>query len=387
MSDEPSGRRRHLGRGLSALLGEEESDFAELDKLRQSRTAPIEHLHPGPFQPRRHFDDEALASLVESIREKGVLQPLLVRRHPDEPNHFQIIAGERRWRAAQRARLHEIPIVVKEIADREALEIALIENVQRQDLTPVEEAEGYARLIEDYGHTQDALAQAIGKSRSHIANTMRLLNLPDGVRLLLQEGKLTAGHARALIGTEDPQALAETVVGRGLNVRQTEKLVKTERGDTAPPAVRKRRQRSQSGGSAGDPDIRDLEESLSGRLGVRVTIDHGPSGGTLSLSYGALEQLDDLVARLSRDPARPGEDGTRADELPDGSAIGNGDGFGQPMWDREPGGRDPDAALTPESIERLLRGAMDEPEPGESGPTDVTSNDEATTDDEAIPRQ
>ena len=201
MTDDPTRRRatNKLGRGLSALLGDEEEDQAQLDRLRQTRSLPVERLTPGPFQPRRRFDAEELAELAESIREQGVLQPVLVRRAPDGDS-YEIIAGERRWRAAQLAQLHEIPVLVREFDDRTAMEIALVENVQRRDLTALEEADGYHRLIEEYGHSQEEVARAVGKSRSHVANTLRLLNLPGEVRTLLEDGQLTAGHARTLIG-------------------------------------------------------------------------------------------------------------------------------------------------------------------------------------------
>ena len=222
MTDDPTRRRatNKLGRGLSALLGDEEEDQAQLDRLRQTRSLPVERLTPGPFQPRRRFDAEELAELAESIREQGVLQPVLVRRAPDGDS-YEIIAGERRWRAAQLAQLHEIPVLVREFDDRTAMEIALVENVQRRDLTALEEADGYHRLIEEYGHSQEEVARAVGKSRSHVANTLRLLNLPGEVRTLLEDGQLTARHARTLIGHEDAVALAREVVTRKLNVRDT----------------------------------------------------------------------------------------------------------------------------------------------------------------------
>ena len=227
MSDDGHGTRRgaRLGRGLSSLLGEDGDDLAQLDRLRQSRNVPIEQISPGPYQPRRQFDQEALAALADSIRERGVLQPILLRRDP-EGEGFQIVAGERRWRAAQLAQLHEVPALIRELADDEALEIALIENIQRSDLTPLEEAEAFRRLVDEHGHTQEAVAQAVGKSRSHVANTMRLLALPDSVKQQLDAGNLSAGHARALLGAEDPAALAEEVIRRRLNVRQTERREK-----------------------------------------------------------------------------------------------------------------------------------------------------------------
>ncbi|NKB55463.1 MAG: ParB/RepB/Spo0J family partition protein [Alphaproteobacteria bacterium] len=286
-------KRRGLGRGLSALLGDEAEDYASLDRLRLSKMVPIEFLRPGGVQPRKHFDDESISALVESIREKGVLQPLLVRRHAEHTNAYEIVAGERRWRASQRAGLREVPVVIKELDDSEALEIALIENVQREDLTPIEEAEGYRRLMDEFDHTQEALAQAIGKSRSHIANLLRLLTLPDSVKQLVNEGTLSAGHARALINTDAPDELARAVVRRGLNVRQTEKLVK-QQGD-APvrePIAR-------------DPNIVALENDLGQLLGLKVTIKTRGEGGTLDIAYETLEQLDDVLHRLTHGEKYP----------------------------------------------------------------------------------
>ena len=212
MTDGPSSdqnKRTNLGRGLAALFGEDNEAYASLDKVRSTKTVPIEHLRPGKYQPRHHFDEGAVSALAESIKAQGILQPILVRRVSDRPNDFEIVAGERRWRAAQIAKLHEVPVLIRDLSDAESLELAIVENVQRQDLTPLEEAEGYKRLIDEFQHTQEDLARTLGKSRSHIANTLRLLGLPQGVKLLLDEGKLTAGHARALITVEDPAALAE----------------------------------------------------------------------------------------------------------------------------------------------------------------------------------
>ena len=283
-------RKRGLGRGLSALLGDETEDYATLDRVRLSKTVPIELLHPGDAQPRRHFDDDAIAALITSIREKGVLQPLLVRRHPAQTNEYEIVAGERRWRAAQGAGLTEVPVVIKELDDSEALELALIENVQREDLTAVEEAEGYQRLMEEYGHTQEALSRVIGKSRSHIANLLRLLTLPDLVQEMVNDGRLSAGHARALINTEAPSVWAELIVARGLSVRQTEQMVKKSAaaGPKAAlaPAVR-------------DPNIVALENDLSQLLGLKVLIKTKGEGGTLDIAYETLEQLDDVLHRLT----------------------------------------------------------------------------------------
>lgn len=298
------GGKRNLGRGLSALLGSENEDYASLDRVRLSKMVPIELVHPGPFQPRHNFDDEQLQALADSIRQNGILQPILVRRHPQTPNAFEIVAGERRWRAAQIARLHEVPVLIRELGDREALELAIIENVQRQDLSPLEEADGYRRLLEEFGNTQEELAKHVGKSRSHIANTLRLLNLPEGVKVLLEQGKLSAGHARALLNAKDPMALAEKVVAKGLNVRQAERLVQAERE----PAKAERTAKT-AVSTAKDPDTVALERDLSALLGLKVTISFQGQGGALTIHYQTLEQLDDVLQRLSHTPAKsPGGD-------------------------------------------------------------------------------
>src|SRR6266446_10349516 len=227
--------RRQLGRGLSALFGEAEG--ATTDDPAPQRRVPIELIRPGALQPRRRFADAELDALAQSIREKGVLQPLLVRPLAAEEADFELVAGERRWRAAQRVGVHEVPVIIRRITDTEALEIALVENLQREDLSPLEEAEAYSRLMGEFGRTQASLADAVGKSRSHVANTMRLLSLPAPVRRQLDEGELSAGHARALLAAADPAALAAEVVRRGLNVRATERLV--QRRAEAPPGARR----------------------------------------------------------------------------------------------------------------------------------------------------
>jgi ParB family chromosome partitioning protein len=292
MADESG--KRNLGRGLSALLGGAPPEARD-DDARSPRSVPIDAVHPGRFQPRRQFAEEALEALAQSIRENGILQPLVVRRHPDKPGAWEIVAGERRWRAAQRVRLHEVPVVVRELGDRAALEVALVENVQRQDLGPLEEAEGYRRLIEEFGHSQDALARQIGKSRSHVANTLRLLKLPPAVRELLEAGAINAGHARALIGAVNAEALAKRAAAEDLSVRTVEQLV------AGGPSGAKR---STGGGGRParrvDADTAALERTLGERLGLKVVIEHGAGGGTLSVTYKTLEQLDDVVARLGR---------------------------------------------------------------------------------------
>ena len=289
MSEEPRPRMmaRGLGRGLSALLGEGGDETPKA--LRQVAT---ELLQPGRFQPRRHFDQESLDALADSVRAQGILQPILVRRSPENPNTYEILAGERRWRAAQAARLHEVPVLVRELGDREASEIALVENVQRQDLNPVEEAQGYRRLIDEFGHTQEALASALGKSRSHIANTLRLLTLPDEIQTMIADGRLTAGHARALVTVSDPLAIAQEIIAQGLNVRQTEGYVRARDREGAGKSDGKR------SGQPKDPNVAALEQELAQLLGLKTTIRSDHDGGVLSIRYRTLDQLDLVLARL-----------------------------------------------------------------------------------------
>jgi len=274
-----------LGRGLSALLGEPTAEAAAPghDGI---RTLPIEMLEPGPFQPRGPIDPGPLQELADSIKEHGVLQPILAREKPGHAGHYEIIGGERRWRAAQLAHLHEVPVLLRNLDDRAAMAAALVENLQRQDLNALEEAEGFRRLTEEFGLTQDQLGQAVGKSRSHVANTLRLLGLPDRVRELLRDGALTAGHARALLTAPDAEALALQVVDRGLNVRQTEAL-----------AAAKPREPGEKPAQA--PETLALERDLSNRLGLKVSIRHGGRGGQVTIQYRDLDQLDGLVQRLN----------------------------------------------------------------------------------------
>ena len=299
------GGKRNLGRGLSALLGAENEDYASLDRVRLSKMVPIELVHPGPFQPRHNFDEEQLQALADSIRQNGILQPILVRRHPQTPNAFEIVAGERRWRGAQIARLHEVPVMIRELGDREALQLAIVENVQRQDLSALEEADGYRRLLEEFGNTQEDLAKHVGKSRSHIANSLRLLNLPDPIKVMLEQGKLTAGHARALLNAVDPIAVAEKILAKGLNVRQAEKLVQDERKPAAKPAAKGSGGAAVGAATGKDPDPVALERALSALLGLRGPISFQGQGGSLSIHYRTLEQLDDVLQRLSHAPAKP----------------------------------------------------------------------------------
>jgi ParB family chromosome partitioning protein len=290
MNEEPAVRKRPsgLGRGLSSLLGEVAQEAPVAGGGRSGlQSLPVASIEPNPGQPRRQFDEEALAELAKSIGSRGLIQPIVVR-----PNghRYQIVAGERRWRAAQKAQLHEIPVIVREFDDAETLEIALVENVQRQDLNAIEEAEAYKKLIGDYGHTQEDLGQLVHKSRSHIANLLRLLDLPASVQAMVSSGELSMGHARALIGADDPEALANQVVSRGLSVRDAEKLA----GAAKPKARRSAVQHQ--GGSA---DIEALERQLGDILGLRVKISHRPSGGVVALSYSTLDQLDMICQRLS----------------------------------------------------------------------------------------
>ncbi len=284
--------RKGLGRGLSALLAEDPDDQPALDRLRVGRTVPIESLVPNRYQPRHNFDPEELQALTQSVRENGILMPILVRRIGESKHNFEIVAGERRWRAAQAAQLYEVPVIVKELDDSQALEVALIENVQRQDLTPLEEAEGYRRLMHEFANTQEDLARAVGKSRSHVANMMRLLALPEGVKALLQAGSLSAGHGRALLGAEDPETLAQTVVRQGLNVRQTENLAKKPQktADTTAPSL----------ASGQDENSRAMEKQLSEKLGLTVKISHRGERGEVRIAFTSLDQFDEILKRLSQ---------------------------------------------------------------------------------------
>jgi len=280
-----------LGMGLSALMGEAPAAPA-VTPAGAPRTLPVETLEPSPFQARSTPDPAALAELAASIKEHGILQPILVRPKPGAPGRFQILGGERRWRAAQQAKLHDVPVVIRDLDDRAAMAAGLVENLQREDLNAIEEAEGYARLLGEFGLKQEALGQAVGKSRSHVANTLRLLNLPARVRDLLRGGTLSAGHARALLGAEDPEKLAGLVVVRGLSVRQTEALAAAAPRD--PSARRSARQ---------DPDTAALERRLTERLGLKVAIRPTGKGGQVSIAYRDLDQLDGVLRLLDPDMA------------------------------------------------------------------------------------
>lgn len=290
--------RKGLGRGLSALMADvnlhaDDSHGQRKPAVAPDTELPIEAVEPNPQQPRRDFDQSALEELAESIRLKGIIQPLVVRAIGDG-SKYQIVAGERRWRAAQIARLHHVPVVIRSFTDEEVLEIAIIENIQRQDLSAVEEALAFRQLMERFGHTQEKLAEALSKSRSHIANTMRLLNLPDSVQNMVRSGKLSAGHARALINAPDPAALALKVVNSGLSVRQTEKLAR----DIGPSH---RKTAAKAGRAEKDADTRAIEADLSANLSMKVSIEHGAAGdgGCLKIQYATLEQLDLLCQVLS----------------------------------------------------------------------------------------
>lgn len=296
MSDVP--QKRAMRRGLSALMadvGVSASDMTEPRTAFPDRMVPIEAVHPNPDQPRRSFREEDLSDLAASIAQKGILQPLIVRPRPGVVGEFQIVVGERRWRAAQRAGLHEVPVLQRDLDDTEVLEIAIIENIQRADLNAIEEATGFRHLMDRFGHTQEQLATVLGKSRSHIANLMRLLKLPDVVQEHLRQGEISAGHARALINSPDPAALARQVIARGLSVRQTEQLAKAGPTDSRPTMTRANAPVEK------DADTRSLEGDLSAALGLGVSIDHdiGAEGGRISLRYRSLDQLDRLCALLS----------------------------------------------------------------------------------------
>jgi ParB family chromosome partitioning protein len=279
-----------LGRGLAALLGDAPvPEAASAPQSSSPLAISIDSLEPGPFQPRRNMAPEAMIELVDSIRARGILQPLLARRHPGEAGRYQIIAGERRWRAAQQAGLHEVPVLVRDLEDRDAMAASLVENLQRQDLNPIEEAEGYKRLMEEFGLTQEQLGVAVGKSRSHVANIIRLLQLPASVRAEVQAGKLTAGHARALLAHANPEEAARLVIAKGLNVRQTEGLTTTPTTSTSTAAPRVR-----------DPETDALERDLSEKLGLKVQISFDGKGGAVRIAYRSLDQLDGLIALLSR---------------------------------------------------------------------------------------
>ena len=289
MADEPA--RRRLGRGLASLIGDMGAETNKnTERSRSQRRVSIEFLHPNPRNPRRQFAVTELDELAASIKERGIIQPIAVRPAPGASGSFEIIAGERRWRAAQRAGIHDVPVVVLDVSDAEALELAIIENVQRGDLNPLEEAAGYQALGAEFKHGQDEIAGIVGKSRSHVANMLRLLKLPEAVQAFIRSGELSAGHARALIGNANAETLAREIVARGLNVRQVEELVR----DQVPRKPRAARVK--------DADTAALEKRLGDALGLKVAIDHHGERGAVHIVYRNLDQLDDIVKRLERTP-------------------------------------------------------------------------------------
>jgi ParB family chromosome partitioning protein len=281
-----------LGRGLAALIGDVGEETSVVDTGRKPRRAPIENLRPNPRNPRRLFTDDELSELSDSIRERGIIQPIVVRALQDD--NFEIIAGERRWRAAQRAGLHDVPIAIIEANDAQSLEFAIIENVQRTDLNPIEEASGYLALMDDFDRTQDEVAQIVGKSRPHVANTIRLLKLSEPVKQLVRTGKISAGHARLLVGQPNAEQIAQEIVDKGLSVRQLEADMRKESATTAVDVARE----TKRPGVAKDPDTRALEKRLSDALGLEVSVDHRGEGGTLRIQYRNLEQLDAVLRKL-----------------------------------------------------------------------------------------
>lgn len=288
-------KNRGLGRGLTALMADVAPESAASPNAPQKSESmiPVDRIAPNPEQPRRQFSEDDLNDLAGSIREKGVIQPLILRPAPDG-NGYQIVAGERRWRAAQLAQLHDVPAIIRDYSDTEALEVAIIENIQRADLNPIEEAQGYRDLMDRFGHTQEKVSEALGKSRPYIANLLRLLGLPETVQNLLRDGALTAGHGRALITAENPDELARIVIKRGLSVRETERLAREKKQPQSRKAVSEKTEK--------DADTKALEADLSAATGMKITIDHKPGGtaGTMTIRYKHLEQLDDLCARLSK---------------------------------------------------------------------------------------
>ncbi len=290
LAEDPA--RSRLGRGLAALIGDMAAETS-VERPRGQRRLPTAALRPNPRNPRRAFPNAELDELVASLRERGIIQPIVARPVPGAADVYEIIAGERRWRAAQRAGLHEVPVVVIEASDAEALQLAIIENVQRADLNPLEEAEGYRALIEEFGNSQDEIAKIVGKSRSHVANTLRLLKLPETIKSYIHAGKLFAGHARMLIGQPDAERLAEEIVARGLNVRQVESLARetAERGKSRSATRR---------GVRKNANLVALEKRISDALGLAVSINESKRGGVLTIRYRSLDQLDDVLRRLEK---------------------------------------------------------------------------------------
>jgi ParB family chromosome partitioning protein len=294
MADEA---RSRLGRGLASLIGDVGGEAAHMERPRAQRKVPIEFLKANPRNPRRHFSDAELGELAASIKQHGVIQPIVVRPVKGSNDRFEIIAGERRWRASQIAGLHEVPIVTIDVSDSDAMEIAIIENVQREDLNAMEEAQGYHALAADFKRSQDEIAKIVGKSRSHVANMMRLTKLPDDVQTLIAKGELSNGHARALISLPDPSAAAKRIIAEGLNVRQTEALAHEE----GVPERKPQKPRAGTAKVAKDTDTMALEKRLSDALGLKVSVEHRDPGGTVQIKYRDLDQLDEIIKKLEMD--------------------------------------------------------------------------------------
>jgi ParB family transcriptional regulator, chromosome partitioning protein len=286
--------RSRLGRGLAALIGEVGDEMTVVERGRGQRKVPVEFLRPNPRNPRKAFEDSELKELSQSIKDRGIIQPIVVRPLKNMPDAFEIVAGERRWRAAQVAGLHEVPVVVVEIDDKTSLEYAILENVQRADLNPIEEAQGYSRLMAEFSYTQENLSKIIGKSRSHIANMMRLTDLPDPIKSLLVNKQITAGHGRALLAVKDPQRVAKQILDQGLSVRQVEEIAQADQASPDKPDAKSARPKAEK-----DPDTRALEKALQDVLGLTVSIDHKGQGGELRIRYKTLYQLDGLCRRLN----------------------------------------------------------------------------------------
>jgi len=293
----PDDGRSRLGRGLAALIGDVGEETKAAERVRSQRRVPIAFLKPNPRNPRRNFSDAELDELTASIKERGIIQPIVVRPAQGAPDTFEIVAGERRWRAAQRAGLHDVPIVSVEVSDREALELAIIENVQRTDLNPIEEAMGYQALANDFDYSHDEVAKIVGKSRAHVTNTLRLLKLSDLVQQYVRSGKLTAGHARMLVGQPNAEEIANEIVTRGLNVRQVEAMARKS-GKEQAKEVRGTKRRTGK-----DADTAALEKRVSDALGLQVTVDHHGDWGVLHIHYSSLEQLDEVLRRLEKSQA------------------------------------------------------------------------------------
>ncbi len=296
--------KKRLGRGLDALMGELPSRDDDIQSAHKTKIAennlPIAFLSPAKDQPRKNFSDAAIAELAASIKQRGMVQPILVRPLSGARDRYEIVAGERRWRAAQQAGLHEVPVIIRELSNSEAAEIALIENIQRVDLNPIEEADAYQKLIARHGRSAKEIAEAVGKSRSHIANLLRLRDLPKAVKNFINEGALSMGHARAILGTKDPTALAKKVIAEGLTVRATEKLAGQDSDKKLLKHKKNKKQKPSSSAAVKDADIRAFERMIEDALGLEVDLDHqGKSGGRLSINYETLDQLDDICKRLS----------------------------------------------------------------------------------------